>query len=73
MKRSRPPWINVAAGVVGGIALGLGLGRLYFGATLAGVFWAVAGFLLVGWAVWDRRAATPGTPESEADGGHTVE
>jgi hypothetical protein len=73
MKRSRSPWINVAAGVVGGIALGLGLGRLYFGSTLAGVFWAVAGFLLVGWAVFDRRAATPGAPESEERGGHTVE
>jgi hypothetical protein len=73
MKRLRSPWINVAAGVVGGIALGLGLGRLYFGFTVGGVFWAVAGFLLIGWAVFDRRASTPGAPESDRGGGHTVE
>ena len=69
----RSSWINVLAGVVGGIALGLGLGRLYFGFTGWGVLWAVLGFLLVGWAVLDSRRFRRGTPESEVDGGRTIE
>jgi hypothetical protein len=67
------PWVNVVAATVGGLALGLGLGRLYFGFSLAGIFWAVLGFILVGWAVLDRRRFKRGTPESEVDGGRTIE
>jgi hypothetical protein len=67
------PWVNVVAATVGGLALGLGLGRLYFGFSLSGLFWAVLGFILVGWAVLDRRRFRRGTPESEVDGGHTIE
>lgn len=69
----RSPWVNVAAGVVGGIAMGMGVGRLYFGFTMGGLLWAVLGFLLVGWAVFDRRKFRRGTPESEVDGGRTIE
>lgn len=67
------PWLNVAAAVVGGLALGIGLGRLLFGFNLVGAVWAVLGFLVLGWAVFDRRRFQPGTPESEVDGGHTIE
>jgi hypothetical protein len=73
MARMRAPWVNVVAGTVGGIALGLGVGRLYFGDVLWGAVWAVLGFLLVGWAVFDRRQHRPGAPESEIGGGRTIE
>ena len=69
----RSPWVNVLAATVGGVALGLGLGELYNGFSLFGVFWAVFGFLVVGWAVLDRRRFRAGTPESEVGGGHTIE
>jgi hypothetical protein len=69
----RSPWVNVVAATVGGVALGLGLGELYNGFSLFGVFWAVFGFLVVGWAVLDRRRFRRGTPESEVNGGHTIE
>ena len=73
MAMKRRAWINVAAGVIGGVALGLGLGRLYFGFVLPGLFWAVLGFLLIGWSVFDQRSARPGNPESDIRGGHNVE
>lgn len=69
----RSPWVNVIAATVGGLALGLGVGKLYFELSLAGFVWAVLGFLLVGWAVFDRRKFRRGTPESEVDGGRTIE
>ena len=64
------PWINIVAATVGGIALGLGLGSLYNGFSLSGLFWSVLGFLVMGWAIFDRRRFRRGTPESR---GHTVE
>ena len=70
MARIDSPWVNVVAATVGGLALGLGLGSLYGGFSLGGVFWAVLGFLVVGWAIFDRRRFKRGTPESE---GKTVE
>jgi hypothetical protein len=73
MPSIRSPWINVVAATVGGVALGIGIGRLVFGITLGGTLWAVIGFLLVGWAVFDRRKFRRGTPESEVDGGRTIE
>lgn len=73
MPNLRSPWVNVVAATVGGLALGLGLGELYNGFSLFGVFWAVFGFLVVGWAVLDRRRFRPGTRESEAEGGKTIE
>ena len=69
----RRPWINVLAGVTGGVALGVGIGWLIAGAVLTGSVLAVLGFLVVGWAVLDRRRFRRGTPESEVDGGHTIE
>lgn len=73
MANIRSPWINVIAATVGGLALGLGVGKLYFEFSLAGLVWAVLGFLVVGWAVFDRRKFRRGTPESEVDGGRTIE
>jgi hypothetical protein len=73
MAMKRRAWVNVVAGVIGGVALGLGLGRLYFGFVLPGLFWAVLGFLLIGWSVFDQRSARPGNPESDIRGGHNVE
>lgn len=70
MARIDSPWVNVVAATVGGLALGLGLGSLYSGFTMGGIFWAVLGFLVVGWAIFDRRRFRKGTPESE---GKTVE
>jgi hypothetical protein len=70
MARIDSPWVNVVAATVGGVALGLGLGSLYNGFSLGGLFWAVLGFLVVGWAIFDRRRFRRGTPESE---GKTVE
>jgi hypothetical protein len=70
MARIDSPWVNVVAATVGGLALGLGLGSLYFGFSLGGIFWAVLGFLVVGWAIFDRRRFRKGTPESE---GKTIE
>jgi hypothetical protein len=73
MARRRSVWVNVIGGTVGGVALGLGIGRLYFGFTLWGLFWAALGFLLVGWSVFDQRSSRGENPESDIRGGHTVE
>ena len=67
------PWVNVAAAVVGGLALGYGLGTLPGGVTVYGLVWTVLGFILLWWTLVDRRKSRPGTPESEADGSHTIE
>jgi hypothetical protein len=71
--RKRRVWVNVLAGALGGVALGMGVGRLYFGFTLWGLFWAVLGFLIIGWSVFDQRASRPGNPESEIRGGRNIE
>ena len=73
MATRRRAWVNVLAGAVGGIALGMGVGRLYFGFTLWGVVWAVLGFLIIGWSIFDQRISRPGNPESEIRGGRTIE
>jgi hypothetical protein len=67
------PWVNVLAAVVGGVSLGYGLGTLPGGVTPAGVLWVVLGLVLLWWTLIDRRKARPDTPESEADGSHTIE
>lgn len=69
----RKPWVNVLAAVVGGFAMAFGIGRLYFGFSLTGAMWAVLGFLVLGWAIFDSRKYRRGTPESEVDGGRTIE
>ena len=73
MAGARAPWVNVAAAVVGGVVMGVGLGRLLSQPTLRASVLAVLGFLIVGWAVLDRRRFRRGTPESEVDGGRTIE
>ena len=73
MAGARAPWVNVAAAVVGGVVMGVGLGRLLIQPTLRASVLAVLGFLIVGWAVLDRRRFRRGTPESEVDGGRTIE
>ncbi|HEX6924247.1 MAG TPA: hypothetical protein VF167_02370 [Longimicrobiaceae bacterium] len=66
----KSPWVNVVGATIGGLALGYGLGSLYNGFSLYGIFWAVLGFVVLGWAIFDRRRFRPGTPESE---GKTIE
>ncbi len=67
------PWIDVVGGVVGGLALGYGLGSIPAGITVASTVWTVVGLILLWWALVNRRKARPGTPESERDGSHTIE
>ncbi len=67
------PWVNVVGAVAGGVLLGYGLGTLPAGLTAAGALWVVLGLLLLWWTLVDRRKASRGTPESEADGSHTIE
>jgi hypothetical protein len=69
----RSSWINVLAAVVGGVMFGMGIARMIFAFSLLSLVWAVLGFLILGWAVLDRRRFRRGTPESEVDGGHTIE
>lgn len=69
----RSHWINTVAGVVGLAAMLWGLSLLASEVSLRGVVWAVFGFLVLGWAFFDRRKFSRGTPESEVDGGRTIE
>jgi hypothetical protein len=73
MPSLRSPWINTAAGVVGLAALLRGLYLVVTAPSLYGAVWTVIGFLVLGWAVFDRRKFSRGTPESEVDGGRTIE
>jgi hypothetical protein len=67
------PWVNVLAAVVGGIALGTGIGRMVIGFTIGAGVWTVIGLIILWWALSDRRKFRRGTPESETDGSRTVE
>lgn len=67
------PWIDVVAAIVGGLSLGLGLGRLATGSVAFGALLALAGVVLLWWALSDARKAQRGTPEDERDGSHTIE
>jgi hypothetical protein len=73
MAKLRSPWINTVAGIVGLAAMLWGLALLSSGISLRGVVWAVFGFLVLGWAFFDRRKFSRGTPESEVGGGRTIE
>jgi hypothetical protein len=73
MSRIDSPWISVVAAIVGGIAFGWGMGRLVSGITLAAAVWTLIGVLMLWWAFADHRKWRRGTPESEADGSHTIE
>ena len=73
MPSLRSPWINTVAGLVGLAGLAWGLSLLVTAPSLNGVVWSVLGFLVLGWAIFDRRKFSRGTPESEVDGGRTIE
>lgn len=73
MMERRSPWIYLVAAVVGCVALGIGIGRMMAGLSLLNATWAVLGFLVLGWALLDRRKYSRGTPESEVEGGRTIE
>lgn len=66
-------WIHVAAGLLGALLLIVGVLGLREGFDIRSTFLAVLGFLIAGWAVLDYRRFRRGTPESEVDGGHTIE
>lgn len=67
------PWIDVVAAVVGGLILGLGVGRMLESVTIAAMVLVAIGVILLWWALSDRRKWRRGNPESETDGSHTIE
>ncbi len=69
----RSPWIAVAVAVLGGLSLGLGLGRMLSRPSVLAAVYTVLGVVLLWWAISDSRKARRDTPESEADGSHTIE
>lgn len=73
MAKRRATWINLLAAAVGGVVMGVGVAHLIQEISLRGSVLAVLGFLITGWAVLDLRRFRRGTPESEVDGGHTIE
>lgn len=73
MARFRSPWLSVAVATLGGIMLGLGIGRLFHRFSVGAGLLALVGVILLWWAISDPRKARPDTPESEVDGSHTVE
>ena len=66
-------WINVVAAIAGGIMLGFGIGRFAHEPSPVPAIAAVLGLIVLWWSIADRRKYTPGNPESETDGSHTVE
>jgi len=73
MAEPRPSWINVIAGVVGGIILGSGIGWIARFGTPGAIAWTVLGGIILWWAFADHRKRRSDTPESEHDGRHTIE
>lgn len=67
------PWIDVVGAVVGGLILGLGVGRMLESVTIAGMVLVAIGVIMLWWALSDRRKWRRGNPESETDGSHTIE
>lgn len=67
------PWIDVIAAIVGGIALGYGIGRLAVGFTVASGVWTILGLILLWWALSDRRRTRRKPPRADAMRSHTVE
>jgi hypothetical protein len=66
-------WIHLLGGIAGAILVALGILRLMHDFSVMGSFLAVLGFLIAGWAALDYRRFRRGTPESEVEGGHTIE
>ena len=73
MPSLRSPWINRVAALAGLAAFLRGLYLLVQAVTLYASVMAVFGFLVLGWAIFDRRKFLRGTPESEVGGGRTIE
>lgn len=67
------PWIDVVAGVMGGLILGSGIAWLARYGTPGAAVWTLVGGILLWWAFSDRRKYRRGTPESEVNGSHTIE
>ncbi len=67
------PWIDVVAAVVGGLVLGLGVGRMLEAVTVGAMVLVGIGVVMLWWALSDRRKWRRGNPESETDGSHTIE
>ena len=66
------PWLNALAALIGGLMLGFGVGRFANQPSLSYGVLALAGLLVLWYAISDYRKARPDTPESETHG-HTVE
>ena len=66
------PWLNGLAALIGGLMLGFGLGRFANHPAVPPGLLALAGVLVLWYAISDYRKARPDTPESETHG-HTVE
>jgi hypothetical protein len=73
MARIPGAWINALGGFVGGGLMVIGVIGLMDGFSVRSSFFAVLGFLIAGWAALDYRRFMRGTPESEVDGGRTIE
>jgi uncharacterized membrane protein YdcZ (DUF606 family) len=73
MPNRKADWIYAVGGVVGGVFIAFGIIGLSSGISVGATFLAVLGFLIAGWAVLDYRRFQRGTPESEVDGGRTIE
>jgi hypothetical protein len=73
MAKVRGAWINALGGVIGVLFFALGVLGLLNGFSARSTFFAALGFLIVSWAALDYRRFVRGTPESEVDGGHTIE
>jgi hypothetical protein len=73
MSRLRGGWINLLGFLAGCALLAVGIIGLMGGISFHHSVLAVLGFLVAGWAALDYRRFLRGTPESEIDGGRTIE
>lgn len=73
MANIRGAWVNLLGAIAGSALIAVGVIGLRYGFHFWDSFIAVLGFLILGWAALDYRRFRRGTPESELDGGHTIE
>lgn len=73
MAKLRGAWINLLGGIVGAVLFGIGVLGLFAGFSVRSTFLAAFGFLVMSWAALDYRRFVRGTPESEVQGGRTIE
>jgi hypothetical protein len=69
----RRGWLHGLAGALGAIIFLAGILGLTQGLSLRDSLLAVLGFLIMSWAALDYRRFRRGTPESEVEGGRTIE